>query len=264
MVVQTVPGVLARIVEHKRIELAERRWRTSLLEREAERRSGARRDFAAALTTIAPAIIAEIKKASPSKGILMDEFDPIRIARAYNRGGAAAVSVLTDSKFFQGSLADLEAVRQEVKTPVLRKDFTLDEFHVIEAAAHGADAILLIVAILDPDALRRLREAAERYRMAVLVEVHDEAELKKAVDSGARIIGVNNRNLIDFSVSLATCERLAPMIPPGTIRVAESGIHSSADIQRLQRFGYQGFLVGEHLMTSPSPEKALQALRGLA
>jgi hypothetical protein len=156
---------------------------------------------------------------------LMDEFDPIRIARAYNRGGAAAVSVLTDSKFFQGSLADLEAARQEVKTPVLRKDFTLDEFHVIEAAAHGADAILLIVAILDPDALRRLREAAERYRMAVLVEVHDEAELKKAVDSGARIIGVNNRNLIDFSVSLATCERLAPMIPPGTIRVAESGIH---------------------------------------
>ncbi len=262
--VQSVPGVLARIVEHKRSELAERRWRRDLLEREAERRTGARRDFAAALTSNSPAIIAEIKKASPSKGVLMDEFEPRRIARAYSRGGAAAVSVLTDSRFFQGSLADLEAARQEVKAPMLRKDFTLDEFHVIEAAAHGADAILLIAAILNEQDLQHLREFAERFRMAALVEVHDEAELKRAINAGARIIGVNNRNLNDFSVSLAICEQLAPLIPAGTIRVAESGIHCHADIQRLQRSGFQGFLVGEHLMTSAAPDKALQALKGLA
>jgi indole-3-glycerol phosphate synthase len=261
--VQSVPGVLARIVEHKRTELAERRWRRELLEREAERRTGARRDFPAALTTNSPAIIAEIKKKSPSKGVLLEEFDPRRLARAYSRGGAAAVSVLTDSRFFDGSLADLEAARQEVKVPVLRKDFTLDEFHVIEAAAHGADAILLIAAILELPVMQRLREAAERYRMAALVEVHDEAEMKKAIDSGARIIGVNSRNLNDFTVSLATAERLAAKIPAGTIRVAESGIHSYADVQRLQRSGYHGFLVGEHLMTSPAPDKALQALKGL-
>ncbi len=259
-----VPGVLTGIVEHKRTELAERRWRKDLLEREAERRSGARRDFSAGITSNSPAIIAEIKKASPSKGVLIEEFDARRIARAYNRGGAAALSVLTDSKYFQGSLADLEAARQEVKVPILRKDFTLDEFHVIEAAAHGADAILLIAAILDDEQLRRLRESAERFRMAAVVEVHDEVELKRAVASGARIIGVNNRNLHDFTVTLETCERLAAGIPAGTIRVAESGIHSAADVQRLQRAGYQGFLVGEHLMTAPAADKALLTLKGAA
>ena len=262
--VQSVPGVLARIVEHKRTELAERRWRRDLLEREAERRAGARRDFTAALTANSPAIIAEIKKASPSKGVLMEEFDVRRIARAYNRGGAAAVSVLTDLKFFQGSLADLEAARQETKMPILRKDFTLDEFHVIEAAAHGADAILLIAAILTQAELQRLRECAERFRMAVLVEVHDEAEAKRALDSGARIVGVNNRNLNDFTVNLATSERLAAVLPSGTIRVTESGIHSAADIHRLQRCGYRGFLVGEHLMTAAAPDKALLALKATA
>jgi indole-3-glycerol phosphate synthase len=216
------------------------------------------------LTNNSPAIIAEIKKASPSKGVLVEEFDARRIARAYNRGGAAAVSVLTDTKFFQGSLADLEAARQEVKTPVLRKDFTLDEFHVIEAAAHGADAILLIAAILDQEALQRLRETAERFRMAALVEVHDEVELKRAADSGAKMIGVNNRNLQDFTVNLGTAENLASRIPDDAIRGAESGIQSPADIQRLQRCGYHGFLVGEHLMTAPAPDKALQALKGTA
>ncbi len=262
--VESVPGVLARIVEHKRVELAERRWRKDLLEREAERRSGARRDFGAALTANSPAIIAEIKKASPSKGVLMEEFDPRRIARAYSRGGAAAVSVLTDSKFFQGSLADLEAARQEIKVPVLRKDFTLDEFHVIEAAAHGSDAILLIAAILTEADLRRLRESAERFRMSVLVEVHNEAELKRALGSGAKIIGVNNRNLADFTVSLDTSEKLAEHIPNGVIRVTESGIHSAVDVRRLQLYGYQAFLVGEHLMTAAAADKAIQALRGAA
>lgn len=258
---QPVPGVLAAIVEHKRAELAERRWRRGLLEGEAARRAGARRPFAAALTANPPAIISEIKKASPSKGLLIDEFDPRRIARAYNRGGAAALSVLTDSRFFQGSLADLEAARQEVRCPVLRKDFTIDEFHVIEAAAHGADAILLIAAILKTEQMRQFRELAARFKMDALVEVHDEAELKRAVESGAQIIGVNSRNLTDFTVSLDTAEALAALMPPGVIRVAESGIHGAADVQRLRRCGYQAFLVGEHLMTAPAPDQALQALR---
>ena len=259
--VQSIPGVLARIVEHKRAELAERRWRLSLLQREAERRTGARRDFAAALTAQPPAIISEIKKKSPSKGLLVEDFDPRRIARAYHRGGAAALSVLTDLKFFEGSLADLEAARQEVKVPVLRKDFTLDEFHVVEAAAHGADAILLIAAILTAEELRGLRERAEAYKLGVLVEVHNEAELQRAVASGARIIGVNNRDLTDFSVDLATAERLAPMIPPGVVRVAESGIHDARDVQRLSKCGFQAFLVGEHLMTAASPSQAIEELR---
>ena len=261
---ESVPGVLARIVEHKRAELAERRWRRGLLEREAERRMGARRDFSAALSGSSPAIIAEIKKASPSKGVLVEDFDPRRIARAYNRGGAAALSVLTDSRFFQGSLADLEGARQEVKIPVLRKDFTLDEFHIIEAAAHGSDAILLIAALLEEAALRRLREIADGYKMASLVEVHDEREMGRAVDSGARIIGVNNRNLQDFSVSLVTSEQLASLMPDGVVRVAESGIHSAAHIRQLQQSGYQAFLVGEHLVTSGHPDKALIALKGAA
>jgi indole-3-glycerol phosphate synthase len=171
---------------------------------------------------------------------------------------------LTDTRFFQGSLADLEAARQETKVPMLRKDFTLEEFHVIEAAAHGADAILLIAAILDQTSLERLRQCAEKFRMTALVEVHDEAELKRALDSGAKVIGVNSRNLHDFSVNLATAEQLAQQIPADTIRVAESGINSSADVQRLQRSGYHGFLVGEHLMTAEAPDKALQALKGTA
>lgn len=259
--VQAVPGVLAVIVEHKRAELAERRWRRSLLDGEANRRMGARRSFAAALTGAPPAIIAEIKKKSPSKGLLIEDFEPRRIARAYNRGGAAALSVLTDSRFFEGSLADLEAARQEVKCPILRKDFTFDDFHIVEAAAHGADAILLIAALLTASELKHFREVAAQFKMDALVEVHDEPELERAVESGATIIGVNNRNLADFTVTIGTSEKLAAKIPPGIIRVSESGIHSAADVQRLRRSGFHAFLVGEHLMQAPAPDQALQALR---
>lgn len=208
-----------------------------------------------------PAIIAEIKKASPSKGILAHEFDPRSMAREYASGGAAALSVLTDREFFQGSLADLESARAACKVPVLRKDFTIDEFHVMEAAAHGADAILLIAAILDPSEMRRFRELAAQLGMAALVEVHDGDELDAALASGAEIVGVNNRNLHTFEVTLETSLRLVEKIPSGVIKVAESGIHSNEDIRKLASAGYHAFLVGEHLMKSEDPAVALRALR---
>src|SRR5690348_4745681 len=218
----------------------------------------ARRDFRRALLTHSPAIIAEIKKASPSKGLLSPNFDPVALAREYASGGAAALSVLTDEQFFQGSLADLCAAREAVSLPALRKDFTLDEYHVIEAAAHGADAILLIVAILDAKRIRALRELAVSYGIAALVETHDEAELDIALEAGSDMIGVNNRDLRTFDVKLETSLRLAGRIPDGVVKVAESGIHSAADVRLLRDAGYQAVMVGEHLMKSPNPAAALR------
>jgi len=258
--ISTAPGILARIVGHKRAELADASRHRAALERRAESRAPAR-DFRAALVTTQPAIIAEIKKASPSRGILTENFDPASIARAYARGAAAALSVLTDREFFQGSLLDLESARAAVAIPALRKDFTIDEFHVIEAAAHGADAILLIAAVLDEKEMRRFRELAATFKMAALVEVHDAAELDAALASGAEIVGVNNRDLHTFEVKLETSLRLAERIPANVVKVSESGIHSSADVQRLARAGFHAFLVGEHLMKSPDPAAALRALR---
>jgi len=254
---KTIPDILAKIVEHKKAELVERVGGIALA---AEGSVAHRRDFLAAITTSSPAIIAEIKQASPSGGVLMEDFDPAAIARAYQQGGAAALSVLTDAKHFKGSLADLESARAAVKLPALRKDFTIDSYHVHEAAAHGADAILLIAAILTERQMRDFRELAEGYRMSALVEVHDQEELQQAIASGARIIGVNNRNLHTFQVDLAVSLRLAEKIPAGVARVAESGIHSAADILRLREVGYQAFLVGEHLMKAPDPAQALRAL----
>ena len=258
--IQAVPDVLSRIVEHKRVELAERLPARDRLERAAIDNIASRRDFHAALAARRPSIIAEVKKASPSKGLLAPDFDPSRIARAYANGGASCLSVLTDERFFQGSLGDLEAARAACALPTLRKDFTIDEFHVIEAAAHGADAILLIAALLSTVELTRFRELAESLKMAALVEVHDEQELLKAIDSGAAIIGVNNRNLHDFSVTLDTSLRLAELIPEPVQRVSESGIHGPADVRRLLDAGYRSFLVGEHLMRSGDPAAALSAL----
>lgn len=255
--VKAVPGILARIIDQKK---AEPRRVTSEVEAAAERSIARRRDFATALSGARPAIIAEIKQASPSKGLLAPSFDPVTIARAYESGGAAALSVLTDGPNFQGSLEHLQAARASVSLPALRKDFTIGEFDVIEAAAGGADAILLIAAILDEVQLRGYRELAERYGMAALVEVHNEEELAAAASSGARIIGVNNRNLHTFEVDLAVSLRLAASMPAGAIRVAESGIHSAGDIRTLQAAGYNSFLVGEHLMTSGDPAAALRAL----
>jgi len=255
--VKALPDILAQIVEQKKLELAARELG---VEERAERSIPGRRDFLAALTSRAPAVIAEVKKASPSKGVLADEFDPASIARSYEKGGAAALSVLTDEKHFLGSLSHLESARATVRLPVLRKDFTIDTYHVHQAAAHGADAILLIAALLSERQMRDFRELAERYRMAALVEVHAEDELGQAITSGARLIGVNNRNLHTFEVNLGTALRLADKIPAGVVRVAESGIRSAADVERLRAAGYQAFLVGEHLMKSGDPAAALREL----
>jgi indole-3-glycerol phosphate synthase len=259
---QTVPDILSRIVEHKRSERALRADRGKEWEAAAEAATAGKRDFRAALMAKPPSVIAEIKKASPSAGVLSKDFDPARIAAGYERGGAAALSVLTDEKFFQGSTADLNAARQATGIPALRKDFTLDEADVAEAAAIGADAILLIAAILTADEMQRFRELAGRYGMAALVEVHDEEELQGALDCGADIVGVNNRNLHTFEVTLATSLRLAERIPPRIVMVSESGIQGAEDVRKLSEAGYRAFLVGEHLMTSPDPAAAIRALRG--
>lgn len=255
----TVPDILARIVARKREEVA------ALLPHAAEWESAAlarapSREFARALASRAPAIIAEAKKASPSKGLLSADFDPARIARAYERGGAAAMSVLTDADFFQGSLADMEAARAAVSLPVIRKDFTIHPAQIAQAAACGADAILLIAAILTESELRSFRELAERFQMDALVEVHSRPELDSAIAAGSRIIGVNNRNLSTFEVSLETSLRLSEAIPPNVIRVSESGIHTAADIAQLRDAGFSAFLIGERLMKSGDPEGALGQL----
>lgn len=256
----TVPNILARIVAKKREELDQAARSLDSWESRAELRLSERRDFRAALSARTPAIIAEVKKASPSKGILSHDFDPARIAAQYERGGASALSVLTDESFFQGSLADLEAARSAVAIPALRKDFTIAPAHIVQAAAHGADAILLIAALLTEREIRDFREMAARYRMAALVEVHDRRELDIAIAAGADIIGVNNRNLNTFDVTLETSLALAPHMPAGALLVSESGIRTAADIAILRAAGYSAFLVGEHLMKSGDPAAALRDL----
>jgi indole-3-glycerol phosphate synthase len=258
--IDTVPDILARIVAKKHADLARSVPPLAAWEREADLRLAGRRDFRAALAARAPAIIAEIKKASPSKGVLSHIFDPLRIARAYHAGGAAALSVLTDETFFQGKLADLQTARDAVPLPVLRKDFTIAASQILEAAAHGADAILLIAAILTTQQIRDFRGMAASLRLSALVEVHNRRELDSAIEAGADLIGVNNRNLATFEVSLDTSLALAEHIPPGAILVSESGIHDAADIVRLRAAGYHAFLVGEHLMKSGDPAAALRKL----
>jgi len=258
--IDTVPDILARIVARKREELAVATLALGDLERQAEEQTASRRDFRAALTARVPAIISEIKKASPSKGVLSHDFDPVRIARQYAAGGASALSVLTDVSFFQGSLADLRAARAAVPLPVLRKDFTISPYHVVEAAALGADAILLIAAILGEQEIREYRELAARYRMAALVEVHNQRELEVAIAAGSDLIGVNNRDLTTFQVTLETSLELAPLMPAGAVCVSESGIHDAGDVRRLRAAGYHAFLVGEHLMKSGDPAAALRSL----
>ncbi len=258
--VDAAPGILARIVQHKRGELAQLAATRGQWESSAFDGISLRRDFALALRSKTPAIIAEIEKASPSKGLLAGDFSPQAIARDYERGGAAALSVLTDQEFFQGSLSDLCAARQATGLPVLRKDFVLEEIQIAEAAAHNADAVLLIVAILSLNRLRQLREYAAGFHMAALVEVHDDRELEIALASGAQMVGVNNRDLRTFEVSLDTSLRLAERIPPGVVKVSESGIGSSDDIRRLRGAGFDAFLVGEHLVRAADRAQALRAL----
>jgi len=206
------------------------------------------RDFAAALEAPGISLIAEIKRASPSKGLLCPNLDAPALARLYEANGAAAISVLTDERFFGGSLEDLRVVRRSVTIPVLRKDFILDPYQVYEARAAGADAVLLIVAALDDAALLELYELACELGMVALVEVHNAPELERALRIGPRIIGVNNRDLSTFEVNLETTAHLRPLIPPGVLLVAESGIHHRADVARLKAAGVDGILVGEALV----------------
>jgi indole-3-glycerol phosphate synthase len=206
------------------------------------------------------AVIAELKRASPSRGLIRSDFDPQRLAKELESAGATALSVLTDSEFFQGSLENLLRASTSTKLPCLRKDFIVDEFQLLEARANGADAVLLIVAALSQAELKKLARTAGEYNLDVLCEVHDEAELQRAVDAGCNLIGVNNRDLKTFQVDLETSFRLAEMIPGSALPVAESGIHSGTDINRLRAAGYQAFLIGESLMKAKSPGEALRAL----
>jgi indole-3-glycerol phosphate synthase len=254
------PDILARIVSRKREELRACDIPAAELRQRADSLRTTRRDFAAALRSKRPAIISEIKKASPSKGLLVEDFRPAELATKYERGGAAALSVLTDRDFFQGSLDDLRAARAACNLPVIRKDFTISDYHVLEAAAAGADAILLIAAILDEARLLSFREQAREFGMAALVEVHDARELEIALHSGAEIVGVNNRDLRTFQVSLDASIRLAPGIPASAIKVSESGIFTRADIRRLMTAGYDAFLIGEHLVKSGDATRALEEL----
>ncbi len=260
MTVRAPSGILAEIVQQKKQEALDLQPHASLLEREAYERKSPSRPFAQALRDNSPAIIAEIKKASPSKGLLQPNFHPAFIAHAYEQGGAACLSVLTDKQYFQGALHDLEAARAAVSLPVLRKDFTVDRLQIFEAAAHGADAILLIAAVLDLEELQAFRELASSLQLASLIEVHNADELAKAVDSGAELIGVNNRDLDTFEVSLDTSLRLSYLMPSGVIRVTESGIGSHADIELLRGAGFHAFLIGESLMRSRDPVAALKDL----
>ena len=258
--------VLDRILARTAADLAVRKARVPLTT--LERRSAARPapvGLRRALSAPGVAVVAEIKRASPSRGIFPVVVDPPAVAEAYLRGGAAALSVLTDEPFFHGSLADLAAVAGvahdgATPAPVLRKDFVVDLYQVVESRAHGADAILLIVAALDDVTLRSLLRAASDLGLEALVEVHDEPELARAAAAGADLIGVNNRDLRSFVVDLAVTERLAPLIPAGAVLVAESGVFTAADASRLGRAGASAVLVGEGLITAPDRAVAVRAL----
>jgi len=206
------------------------------------------------------AIIAELKRASPSRGLIRSDFDPESLAKELEGAGAAALSVLTDAEFFQGSLENLSRASSSTKLPCLRKDFMVDEFQLLEARAHGADAVLLIVAALSQAELKGLYGRAGEYDLDALCEVHDEEELQRAADVGCNLIGVNSRDLRTFKVDLEIGFRLADLIPKNALRVAESGIHSGGDIARLRAVGYQAFLIGESLMKAKSPGEALKEL----
>lgn len=259
------PSVLDTIVAaaRRRVEVARERVPLDVLEARiaAGGRAGRAARAEGALRGPGVRIIAECKRRSPSKGILRHEYDPAAIASAYASAGAAAISVLTEPAFFDGALAHLEAVRACVDVPVLRKDFTIDPYQVAEAHVAGADLVLLIVAALDQPMLTHLLTYATGLDLGVLVEVHDDVEARRAVDAGARIIGVNNRNLKTLAVSLDTSHRVARQLPASCIRVAESGLRTGDDVATLVAAGFDAFLMGERFMTNPDPGAALSRVR---
>jgi indole-3-glycerol phosphate synthase len=261
-------SILETIVVHKRKEVEARKRKTSQ-EALVRRLNSApvTRDFRAALVSDerpAPRVIAEVKRRSPSKGALRPDLDPVELAGIYEGNGAAAISVLTDAKYFGGSLEDLRAVRQVASIPLLCKEFMIDPYQVIEARLAGADAILLIAGVLAAIDLSELRRLAANLGMAALVEVHDRAQLGAALDGGADIIGINNRNLHTFEVSLATTQELLPLVPPDVVTVSESGIKAPSDRAHLALLGVDALLVGETLLTSSDVGAATRLICGLA
>lgn len=257
--------VLDKILAHKVDEVAACKARVPLDAMRARARDTApARDMRAALRRDTVALIAEVKHASPSRGVLVDPFEPVALGALYAANGAAAISVLTDERFFQGSLDDLAAVRAAVEVPVLRKDFVIDAYQVFEARAAGADAILLIVAALDDEQLAALHALASGLGMAALVEVHNAHELARAVALGAPLIGINNRDLRTFDVSLDTSAQLAQHVPADVTLVAESGIFTGADVARMGAAGARAVLVGEALVTAPDTAAAVRELASQA
>jgi len=253
--------ILDRILINKKREVARQKQAvhiSCLMECIARRKAPLA--FAAALKGDGIKLIAEVKKASPSKGILRPYFDPMALAKTYAENGAAAISVLTDADYFQGSPEHLSAIRQAVSLPLLRKDFIYDEYQVYESAAYGADALLLIAAILESKQLVALMTASQRLGLGCLVEVHNEEELKKALDAGAEVIGINNRNLNTFEVDLNTTQRILPFVPADKTVVSESGISRREDIKRLEGWGVDAVLIGEALVTARNVSKKIKEL----
>lgn len=254
--------ILTKIVAKKqeRLIVAKEKLPLTELRKQCDKRPAGR--FEKALRRSGVNIIAEIKKASPSKGVICENFNPTEIARQYKEGGAAAISILTEEDFFQGSLDILKAVRKIVDLPILRKDFIVDEYQVYEAAKAGADAFLLIAALLEKSQIIELIELGEELGLDALVEIHTEQELEKVLNSSIKIIGVNNRNLKDFVVDLRTSLHLSTVMPKNAVWVSESGINTQEDIKGLQAVGYQAFLIGEQLMRNTQPKEGLIELLG--
>jgi len=254
---------LERILRTTRATVADRKSQVRRDDLEQRAVEHTPRGFARALRAQSqrgPAIIAELKKASPSKGLIREDFDVATLAPLLEKGGATALSVLTDEPYFQGSLTNLETASSVTQLPCLRKDFIIDEYQIVEARAHRADAILLIAAALSDGELSKFTEEAHRQGLDVLCEVHTAEELERVRDLGCDAYGVNNRDLSTFAVSLETSLRLADRLPPGAVRVTESGIHTSEDIERLHAAGFDAFLIGESLMRHADPGAALRAL----
>ena len=258
--------ILDEIVAHTTAELCLRKERVPLAEvkRQALLQPPAL-SFSRALSGAAVGIIAEVKKASPSKGVICRDFDPVEIARIYAASGASAISVLTEEKYFLGSLAYLKAIRDDLgskRPPLLRKDFIIDPYQVYESRANGADALLLIAAILTPDKLKELLDLSHELGMECLVEVHNENEVEIALSAGAGIIGINNRDLKTFDVDIRTTERLRPLIPPDRLVVSESGIRGRDDMQKMKQWGVNAVLIGEALVSAPDIGAKMKELLG--
>lgn len=258
-----MPVFLDEIVQSTRLRVAEAKRAGSLRELEMAAERHVPRGFRRSLerfSSAGVAVIAELKKASPSKGVIRPDLDIAAVAKQYEQGGAAALSVLTEERYFQGSLANLLSASSATTLPCLRKDFIVDTFQILEARANRADAILLIVAALSDAELGRFHAEAGELELDVLCEVHDEAELQRAIGLGFDMIGVNSRNLRTFEVDVDIPLKLAEKMPKGVLRVAESGIHKATDIDRLRDAGFDAFLIGESLMRAPEPGEALEAL----